>query len=141
MPKKLKRTVFISMLILISLASCKKNLKNAQGQDVPCELEPQDCDSCLFYLSNKTNDTVWFGLQTNMLEDTLLPGETRVFKYGRVKVTIDANTCERKRASWSTGQMTSSCGEWAYNLDHCQKKSNFEYTSNHAIQLVDATDY
>lgn len=89
----------------------------------------------------QTKQMIRFGLQTNILEDTLLPGETRIFKYGRVKVTIDAKTCERKRASWSTGQMTSSSGEWARNLDHCQKKSNFEYSSNNAIQLVDVTDY
>ena len=141
MPTILKSIFPLFILILFAFSACKKSVKEALGEDAPCEFEAQDCDSCLFYLANKTNDTVWFGIQTNILEDTLLPGETRVFKYGRVKVTIDAKTCERKRASWSTGQMTSSCGEWAYNLDHCQKKSNFEYGSNNTIQLVDATDY
>lgn len=139
MPKNFNQVIFISMAILFRLGSCKRNIKKALGEDPLARIRLKTVTVACFICQIK--QMTRFGLQTNLLEDTLLPGETRVFRYGRVKVTIDAKTCERKRTSWSTGQMTSSCGEWTYNLDHCQKKSRFEYGSTSAIQLVDVTDY
>jgi hypothetical protein len=76
----------------------------------------------VFTLLNRIHDTVFYGIGTNMLEDTLLPGQQRVVKYGRVKVTYDKE-CVKNRESWSTHQLNSNFGAWAYHIDHCNKKN------------------
>ena len=128
-------------IIFLSLA-CKKENSSVSENKEPCKYKNQLCDSALFTLSNRTQDTIFYGVGTNMWEDTLLPGQQRILKYGKVNVTYDTN-CEKSRKTWSTHQLSSNWGDWAFNIDHCEKRSAFEYTdvSKSAIKLYDITGY
>jgi hypothetical protein len=108
----------------------------------PCPYKNQICDTSLYTLMNKTQDTIFYGIGTNMWEDTLLPGRQTTRKYGKVKVTY-TQSCERVRESWATHQLSSNWGEWAFNIDHCDSKGSFDYadTTKSRIVLYDDTEY
>lgn len=133
-PLMLKQLSFFG-LIFFSLSCQKANNK-------VCPYKNQECDSARFTLINRINDTIFYGIGSNMWEDTLLPGQQRRYVYGKVKITYDKN-CEEKKTSWSTHQLSSNYGPWAYNIDHCDKKTAFEYDSarNYAVKLFDVSDF
>lgn len=99
-----------------------------------CTKRDQICNTSYFTLINQTQDTIFYGTGTNMKEDTLLPGAERTFTYGEVRVTFDRR-CNEKKESWSTHQLTSNWGEWAFHIDRCQKKSAFRYSDNSGNQI------
>ena len=128
--------------LVLFLAACQKKTPFSNKNEDTCKFKNQECDSALFTLINRTEETIYYGIGTNMWEDSLLPGQQRSVKYGHVKVTYD-NNCTPERESWGTHQLSSSWGEWAYHIDHCDKKSAFEYTdtSKSVIYLYDVTEY
>lgn len=127
---------FIPLLILLAFISCRKE------KSVACNRKNQICDSALFTLFNYTQDTIFYGIGTNMQEDTLLPGKQRHLKYGRVKITYDKK-CEENKESYSTHQLSSNWGTWAYHIDHCDRKAAFKYDdeSKTHISLYNITEY
>jgi hypothetical protein len=138
MLRKVKLTRWCSLVL--ALTACHKNNSALQPKKA-CEFKDQICDTSLFYLGNKTSDTIYFSFGSNFFNDTLVPDEVKIFKKGKVKVTYDTKTCEKKRTSWSTPTINSNKGSWAYHQDHCAKVSNFKYdngTSGH-VSLYDDT--
>jgi hypothetical protein len=125
----------ISLLgLIIFVVACEKLNKKS------CPYKNQDCSNALFTLINRTQDTIFYGIGSNMWEDTLFPGQQRSLQYGRVKVTYD-NSCKENKVSWSTHQLSSNFGSWGFNIDNCNKKSAFEYDANRGIKLYDVTEY
>lgn len=127
----LKHLLLLS--ILLFTMACKKPTKK------DCPYKDQVCDTANFTLINRTQDTVFYGIGSNMLEDTLLPAQQRVIQYAEVNVRFDEN-CNEIKQSWSTHQLSSNFGSWAFNIDHCDKKSAFEYDSNQFVKLYDVTE-
>jgi hypothetical protein len=126
--------IILSVCTFLLLGCKKKN-------DATCAFKNQECDVSQFTLINRTQDTVFYGIGTNIWLDTLLPGQQQILKYGKVKVTYDKD-CVKNRESWSTHTLSSNFGSWAYNIDHCSKRSAFEYDpSGLTVSVVDATEY
>ncbi len=121
------------MLIVFSF-TCKKKNTNS------CPNKNQVCERSLFTLFNRTNDTIFYGIGTNIWEDTLLPGQQRSSNYGPVKVTYNDN-CEMKRETMSSHMLSSNWGSWGFTIDHCDKKAAFEYDGINNINLYDVTEY
>ena len=107
----------------------------------PCPYSDQVCDSSQVTLINRTDDTLFYGIGTSWFEDTLLPGNSRILKYGKVNVTYDED-CNQNKESWSTHTMHTNWGEWAFAIDHCNKMTAFEYTdeSKGRIELYDVSE-
>ena len=118
----------LTLLSLLLFITCKKVSKDT------CNKTDQVCSVSYFTLSNQTQDAIYYGIGTNMQEDTLMPGAERTYTYGNVRVTYDRK-CNENKESWSTHQLTSNRGDWAFNIDRCQKKSAFRYTDNSANQI------
>ena len=127
------RKITFLALILFFLA-CKKKNRNS------CPNKDQECDNSLFTLINRTNDTVFYSIGTNIWEDTLLPGQQQSSNYGKVKVTYNED-CEMKRETMSSHMVSSNWGSWGYTIDHCDKRAAFEYDAPGVINLYDVTEY
>ena len=108
------------VIVLIFLASCKKGGKHCPADQV--------CENALVSIGNQTEDTIFFGLQKNYHDTFIPPGG--VYQYhseSKVKVTYRKGTCEETKYTYSTGQLSSTEGEWAFHIDHCRKTMNFRY--------------
>lgn len=125
----------IALLLIATFISCLKQKKEN------CTKKNQECSNARFTLMNQTQDTIYYGININFHDDSLLPGQIKEFIFGQVKITYDKK-CNEKKESWSTQQLSSNWGEWAFHIDHCNKKSAFRYTdnSNAQIKLYDVTE-
>ncbi|WP_317898126.1 hypothetical protein [Aurantibacillus circumpalustris] len=139
--KKAQLTQITLFVLIFLLFACHKKNGSPLRNNEPCPFKSQECDKAIFTLYNRTQEIIYFGIGTNMWEDSLLPGQYHREIYGHVKVTYDKN-CELEKESWATHYLSSNWGDWAYNIDHCNKKSAFEYedSSKTRILLYDVTE-
>lgn len=126
------KRVLVCLLLFLLAAACKKKTENT------CSGKNQECEQSLFTIYNRTNDSIFYGIGTSSFEDTLLPGEQKSFRYGKVKVIYNED-CIRTPVTWSNHTIYSSEGSWGYMIDDCDEKAAFEYDSDSLINLYDVT--
>ncbi|MEO6305685.1 MAG: hypothetical protein ABIP51_21220, partial [Bacteroidia bacterium] len=89
-----KNASIISFLLIVLMqfvfTDCikKKNKKN-----IP---EDINCDNAQACVGNLTHDTIFYGWNSNMLDDTLLPGKTACIQVGPIRVIYDRKNGEIK---------------------------------------------
>ena len=129
-------------LIIISFACKKETPSSPENKSPSCPYKDQICDSSKVTILNRTLDTLFYGVGTSWYEDTVLSGQHIFLTFGKVNVTYDAQ-CVQNKHSWSIPTLHTNWGEWAFNMDHCDKRIAFDYTdtSRGRIQLYDVTEY
>jgi hypothetical protein len=122
------------ILAAILLTGCRKPEKDCPSDQV--------CNPATVTIGNLTNDTVFMGLQKNYHDTFISPGGNYVYQSGDVNVTYRKRTCEEVMSGYSTAQMSTTYGHWAFNIDHCNKKVNFRYddASKVTVSLYDDSE-
>lgn len=121
------RLKLIVLFALFVFGCIKKSKK-----DIPPDVHCVTAEACV---GNKTNDTIFYGWNTNMLEDTLLPGQTTCLTVGDIDIEYNKRTGEEIRRHTRTIMISSSWHNWFIEVDECHKRSNFEYDPTNPISI------
>ena len=108
---------FVSILLASLAVSCLRK------KNIPPDFS---CDNSVLTVGNLIKDTIYYGWNTNMTPDTLLPGAICVFNGGAVAMEHDFKGGTKSETSYVT-MITSTKGSWFIKMDKCAKRCNFEY--------------
>lgn len=99
------------------------------------------CDSSILTVGNLTNDTIFYGWNTNMTPDTLLPGAVCIYNGSEVAIDYDRFGNAQNESTYVM-LISSTQGSWFIKMDQCMKRCNFEYDvqnpSSGRVYLYDA---
>ncbi|MDZ4664186.1 MAG: hypothetical protein SGJ15_04860 [Bacteroidota bacterium] len=122
------RYLFIVNFIALCF-SCQKNRHTNE-----------QCDNAELCVGNRTQDTIFYGWNTNLLEDTLLPGKSACLLVGELDIEYNKISGKKKNEpSYTIMITTSPAGSWFVEIAECHKRSNFEYDpgNTNSIKLYD----